>query len=162
MNSKEVLQEVLRTARFVMSTYLRDMTDADIHCAPAPGAHTAAWQLGHLLISERAMIDGISSGAGIELPERFEAEHAKDAIAGLSGERLEKRVYEELMHRQRSRTLQVLDQLSESDLSLPAPEFVRAYAPCVGSVFSAIGGHELMHSGQIAVLRRVLNKPVVI
>ena len=59
-------------------------------------------------------------------------------------------------------TLNLLRELSDEDLAAAGPEFTRKYAPTVGSVFSSISGHELMHAGQIAVIRRKLGKPVVI
>ncbi len=161
MKAHEIIREQLATARYVMSRYLEDLTDAELHLSPVTGAHTAAWQVGHLIVSEKRMAEGIRAGAGVDLPAGFEGAHAKDAPADTTGA-FSKAQYAELMKIQRERTIVLLDSLSESDLSRPAPEFMRAYAPHVGSVFGSIAGHELMHSGQVAVLRRSLGKPVVI
>ena len=60
------------------------------------------------------------------------------------------------------KTLEALASFSADALSAPAPEAMRSYAPHVGSIFSMVAGHELMHTGQIAVIRRFLGKPVVI
>ncbi len=162
MIAHEVIKEVLGTARFVMSSYLRDLRDDELLVQPVAGAHNAAWQLGHLIVSECKMADGVRAGSGIKLPEGFEAAHPKDATAGTMPRTYSKAEYEALMRDQRLKTLQLLDSLSAEALSAPAPEFMRAYAPHVGSVFASIAGHELMHSGQIAVIRRALGKPVVI
>ena len=162
MKANEVILEQLATARYVMSRYLEDLTDAELHLSPVAGAHTAAWQLGHLIVSEKRMVEGVRAGAGVELPAGFEEAHAKDAAPQDATPAFSKAHYTELMKSQRERTVALLESLSESDLSKPAPEFMRAYAPHVGSVFASIAGHELMHSGQVAVLRRSLGKPVVI
>lgn len=162
MNARQAFREQLTTARYVMASYLADLTDAELQLSPVAGAHTAAWQLGHLIVSESKMADGVRAGAGIGLPGGFEQAHAKDARPGAPSELFPKALYAELMASQRERTLSLLDSLSDVELSAPAPEFMRAYAPHVGSVFGSIAGHELMHSGQIAVLRRSLGKPVVI
>jgi hypothetical protein len=62
----------------------------------------------------------------------------------------------------RRATLNLLQALSEEEIFAPGPEFTRGYAPTVSAVFNAIGAHELMHAGQIAVIRRKLQKVVVI
>ncbi len=162
MKFAQSASELLGTSRFVMTQYLRGLTDQDILVRPVEGAHHAAWQLGHLVVSERRMVDGVRSGAGIELPAGFEAAHEKDPSysrdAGFSslGE------YVTLMTQQRQRTLELLRDVPEADLSLPAPEFMRAYAPTTASVFLSVASHELMHAGQIAVIRRRLGLPVVV
>ena len=49
MKAHNVLLEALSTSRFVMSSYLKDLTDDDLLVRPVEGAHNAAWQLGHLI-----------------------------------------------------------------------------------------------------------------
>lgn len=158
----DMIQELLGTSRFVLCSYLSDMSDADILVPPVPGAHHAAWQLGHLIASEYKMIEGIAPGRSPQLTESFLQVHAKDggasdlsAFLGVDG-------YRKLMAAQREATLSVARELPEHRLGQPAPEFMRSYAPLVSSVFLTIGGHELMHSGQLAVIRRALGKPVLI
>lgn len=162
MNAHDVLKEMLGSARFVMLSYLQDMRDEELLVRPVPGAHHAAWQLGHLIVSERRMVDAVAPGYGVALPDGFEAAHPKDAGHADAALRFSKRVYEELMQQQRAKTLEALASFSAEALSAPGPEPMRSYAPHVGSIFSMVAGHELMHTGQIAVIRRFLGKPVVI
>jgi hypothetical protein len=162
MNFFDTVQELLGTSRFVMSTYLSDMSDSDILVRPVAGAHHAAWQIGHLIVSERRMIEGIAPSSCPVLPDGFEAGHAKEAGNGDGGYFLPLKTYQELMTAQRMATLEVAKGLREPQLMEAAPEFMRSYAPFVRSVFLSIGGHELMHAGQIAVIRRVLGKTVLI
>ena len=136
-----------------MSTYLSDMTDADILVRPVSGAHHAAWQLGHLIVSERWMMEVVSPHSCPALPDGFEAGHAKEAEGREGALFLPIKEYHDLMTAQRRATIEVAKGLSESQLMEPAPEFMRSYAPFVRSVFLSIGGHELMHAGQIAVIR---------
>lgn len=162
MNAHDVLLEMLRTSRFVMTSYLSDLSDEDLFVRPAPAAHTAAWQLGHLIVSERRMIEAVAPGHGVVLPNGFEQAHPKDAGLEEPAVGFSKSEYEGLMQQQRAKTLQALELFSAEALSAPAPEFMRAYAAKVGSVFATVASHELMHGGQIAVIRRALEKPVVI
>lgn len=163
MNTHQVLFEMLSTSRFVMSSYLEDLTDDDLLVRPVEGAHNAAWQLGHLICSESQMIGGIRPQAQTLLSGDFARRHDKSrAFEPAEQWAVSKSEYLRLMELVRSATLSLLRELSEEDLSAAGPEFTRKYAPMVGSVFASIGSHELMHAGQIAVIRRKLGKPVVI
>jgi hypothetical protein len=170
----------------ITERYLSDLSDQDLVICPVPEAHCVAWQLGHLICSERKMLEGVAQqGVRVpelpELPAGFEQRHAKDKVkdkdkdkdidkdAVASGEAdpagnafPSKSTYEALMRSLRAATVATLEGCGEEQLSLAGPEAMRGYAPTVGSVLCMIGTHELMHSGQIAVLRRKLGKPVVI
>ena len=47
----------------------------------------------------------------------------------------------------------------DADLDAPAPEMMREFAPTVGAVLTILGGHWLMHSGQLVPIRRKLGRP---
>jgi hypothetical protein len=109
------------------------------------------------------MVEGVIGNSCPVLPPGFQEVHGKEggrseSVDGFLGVR----AYIDLMNAQRAATLSVVQGLTEGQLSEPAPEFMRAYAPLVRSVFLSIGGHEYMHAGQIAVIRRYLGKPVLI
>ena len=165
MHTKEAILYVLHSARYVTDRYLSDLSDEDLLVRPVPQGHTMAWQLGHLILSEAMMASAAKAGAAIALPAGFEARHStavgydeSDSGAAFCS----KEEYVRLRTQQRERTLSVVEALSNDELSLPGPEKMRAYAPTKGAVLLAIGTHEMMHSGQFAVIRRVLNKSVVI
>ncbi len=162
MRVHDALIDLLGTSRRVISTYLSDLSNKDLMVRPIEGAHHAAWQIGHLIISEREMMEGVQAGSGLALPKSFEEMHGEDNGDLKMESCCSKVEYEELMSEQRSLTLALLADLSEHDLEQPAPDFMRSYASSVLSVFVAIGSHEMMHAGQIAVIRRKLNKPVLI
>ena len=63
----------------------------------------------------------------------------------------------------RNRMRMSLDRkVDEAGLDEPSPEKMRSFFPTVGSVLMMAGSHEMMHTGQIAAIRRKLGKPVVI
>lgn len=163
MNSHAALTMMLSTARLVSERYLSDLTDEELLMRPVFGANHAAWQLGHLICSELAMISSADSSVKLILPEDFASVHSKESSGSNQPKDFHpKNVYLSLLRELRGLTLLTLSKLSESDLDLDGPGDMRAYAPTVGSLFVMIATHELMHSGQLAVLRRLLNKPVVI
>jgi hypothetical protein len=158
MHTRDAILYVLHSARHVTDAYLSDLNDQDIVVRPAPNAHNIAWQLGHLLLSEAMMARSVQTGMGITFPADFEVSHS----AAGEGPYLSKAQYIELRTAQRERTLMLVRDISDSELALPGPEKMRSYAPTKGTVLLAIGTHEMMHAGQMAVVRRLLSKPVVI
>jgi uncharacterized damage-inducible protein DinB len=163
MNTHEAIISNLQSARYVMSRYLEDFRDEELLARPHSGAHHVAWQLGHLILSECQMVRAVRPESACDLPAEFIAKHDKaSAVKSQMADFYSKDVYISLMDKVRQATLEALKRTSQEDLSKPGPEAMRSYAPKVGSVFLAIANHEMMHSGQIAVVRRVLDKPVVI
>lgn len=159
MTAKDVIRETINSCHSVTTAYLSDLADADLLVRPAPTANHIAWQLGHLISSEREMISALGY-AMPELPVGFEAAHSPET-AGRDTGFAKKADYAALLERMRAATFAALDAAPESTLDQPAPEKMRSYAPTVAAVFAIIGTHELMHAGQFTVVRRLLGKPVL-
>ena len=163
MNTHEAILSNLHSSRYVITRYLEDLGDHDLLVRPHPKAHHIAWQLGHLILSESQMVRAVSADIGPVVPADFVAKHDKKVAENSKpSDFFAKGIYVELMDQVRKTTIAAISQLSQDDLSKPGPEAMRSYAPKVGSVFLAIANHEMMHSGQFAVVRRILGKPVVI
>ncbi|TWT43806.1 DinB superfamily protein [Phycisphaerae bacterium RAS1] len=162
MTTKDLLKHNINQAHFIANAYLKDLSDSDLLTRPAPGANHIAWQLGHLIASERQMIEAIGCRMP-ELPAGFVEKHSKETAAsnGPAGFAT-KSEYLALFARMHEATLRAIDATADADMDRPGPESMRAYAPTVGAIFAMIATHEVMHAGQFAVLRRKLGKPVVI
>ncbi len=162
MTAKDVIRKSLEMAHWVTNQYLEDLSDADLVQRPVPGANHIAWQLGHLLMSEREMVSSLGCTMP-ELPAGFEAAHSKEASGSDSRSGFgSKAQYLDHFKRMHAATLAALSATPDAQLDQPAPEPMRSYAPTVGDVFNMVGLHEMMHTGQFAVLRRKLGKPVKI
>lgn len=163
MTAKDVLLANMDMALFVLKSYLSDLNDADLLKRPTPRANHLAWQLGHLIASEHEMVNMVVPGAMPPLPPGFAGNHDRAAAAADDPSRfLTKAGYLELFDQQRAATKKVLADLPESDLDKPGPEPLRRVAPTVGALFMLIGSHPMMHAGQFAVIRRMLDKPILI
>ena len=161
MNAKEAIRHTLQMSHDVLTTYLSDLSDAEIMIRPVPDANHIAWQMGHLVASEHEMLTGAGFPAP-PLPDGFAAAHTKETSSGDHTRGfLKKAQYLEAMEAQRRATLAALDAADEADLAKAAPEAMRPYAPTIGAVFNTIGLHELMHAGQFVGVRRKLKKPVL-
>lgn len=163
MTARDAILHTLGMSHMVLTTYLSDLSDADLMRRPAPGANHIAWQLGHLISAERGMGEGVCPGSYPPLPAGFDAQHAKETThVDDPAQFLTKAQYLELFEQQRSATKVALSKLSDADLDKPGAEQLRQVCPTIGATLNLIGGHELMHAGQFATVRRLLGKPVLI
>jgi hypothetical protein len=165
MNAKDAILGTYAMGERVFSRYLEDLGDADLLVRPVPGQNHIAWQLGHLLLSERGMVESIKPGSSPALPAGFEEAHGRDEGSTKSddaGRFASKAEYVELMKAQREATRALLAGLSDAELEAPAAERFQRMAPKVGDVLLLVGTHALMHVGQFVGVRRKLEKPVAI
>lgn len=162
MNAHAVLRGALASADSISTSYLNDLSDADLLVRPVPGANHIAWQLGHLIAGENMMIAEACSGSMPALPSGFAEKHSNDTAGSDDrGAFLSKDEYLRHYREQRAATLKALEGLSEADFDHPAPEQFRQYCPTVGAVFNMQATHWLMHAGQWAIVRRKLgHKPL--
>lgn len=164
MNAKDVIRNVLDASDRLLLTYISDFEDRELLVRPLEGMNHIAWQLGHLLQTEHAVIEAIKPGSCPALPANFEEGHGRqnfnvDDPAGF----LPRADYERLWKAQRAATRKVLDELTDEEMAAPfAIEQLRALAPTNGAAISFMGNHTIMHAGQFIATRRKLNKPVLI
>lgn len=161
MTVKDLLRQNMQSSRDILLAYISDLSDADLLVRSVPQANHIAWQLGHLVVSERGMISSLGQRMQ-ELPAGFEQAHTKETSKATDTSRFaRKQQYVELLEQVRQATLSALQATPEADFDKPGPEQMRSYAPTVGSVFALLATHELMHAGQFVPVRRKLGKPVL-
>ena len=163
MDPKQFIIESLEMSRGIMKQYLEDISDDEFFIRPAENANHIAWQLGHMLSAEHKMISVVASGARPELPEGFLLKHSKEACGSDSKDDFfPKETYVSLIDPIRDTTVQELKDIPVERLYDPLPEGLPEFVPSVGGLFQMCASHFFMHSGQVAVLRRKLGKPIVI
>jgi hypothetical protein len=163
MNAKDVIRFSFGMSDRIVNSYLGDLSDADLLLRPVEGPNHIAWQLGHLIDSERGMLEAIKPGSSPALPAGFSEAHNRDATTSDDPNQFaSKQQYLELYQAQRAATLKVLEELTDADLDAPAPERLRKMIPTVGATFGLMGQHVLMHVGQFVSVRKKLKKPVTI
>ncbi len=162
MTPKDVMKNTIGMCHEVLTTYLSDLSDAELMLRPVPGANHIAWQLGHLIGSEHQMM----SAAGFnmpDLPDGFAESYTKETSKSDDPASFHRKdQYLEWMEQQRTGTLAALDAATEADLDKPTPESMHEYAPTVGIAFNLVGIHQMMHAAQFVAVRRKLGKPVLI
>ncbi len=163
MNAIDVLRSSLNSSRMMIEMILSDLSDADLMVRPVPHANHLAWQLGHLIAAERnILLEQLPDTKLPELPAGFAEAHNKekatsDDAAGFRS----KDEYVALLGTMREATIAELGKLSETDLDRPTQGNLAQFFPTLGTVFSMLCDHIMMHLGQASVVRRKLGKPVM-
>jgi hypothetical protein len=163
MTAKDAIKIAFNSNFNVLDRYLSDLSDADLLVRPVPGANHVAWQLGHLIASEIMLLSTVPGGSQLELPPGFVERHGKET-AGMDPPKgfLTKAEYLSIFKKVREQTFAKLDTLPEADLDKPNTGRMAQFAPTIGHLFLLAAHHQMMHGGQIPVLRRKLGKPIVI
>jgi hypothetical protein len=122
-----------------------------------------AWQIGHLISSERFIMEGNLPGAQYSpLPANFENVHGRESTTKNSNQGfLSKDTYIDLFRKTRAASIQAVKVLKDTDLEKPTTGRLAAKAPTVGKLYLLASHHILMHVGQFSVVRRKLGKPVL-
>lgn len=163
MNAKDAITSAMEMGYTVLKSYFSDMTDSELMKRPAPGCNHLAWQLGHLITSEAALVDQVCPGAGPTLPDGFAAVHSKENAGSDDASKFyTKQQYVDLLDQVRAASVAALKALPDEDLDKPGPERMRRLCPTVGSFFILIATHPMMHVGQFVPVRRALGKPILI
>ena len=161
MNAKDAIKNALTSTHYLLKWFLSDLSDADLLVRPVPGANHIAWQVGHLINSERAMLAKYVPGASLPaLPAGWTEQHSnKEGAAKESSDGFRtKAEYLSLFNQMREATLAALDKLPDADLDKSTSWQM---APTIGAVFLLQANHTMMHAGQFSVVRRKLGKPVL-
>jgi uncharacterized damage-inducible protein DinB len=161
MNWNELHADTLKRNGEMLKMTLADLSDADLLQRPVPGANSANWQLGHLIVSESFFVK-VCSGAAPELPAGFADRYTKETQGVSDPSQLAKK--DELLRlfdRVRGAMIEFARNIKPEQLDQPGPEPIRAFCPTVGHAILLAANHVAMHLGQIQVLRRKLGKPVL-
>ncbi len=162
MKATDVLQNTLASTQFVLSTYLSDLSDADLLVRPVPEANHLAWQLGHLIAAEVMLGKDVPGTNYPALPPGFAEQHSKETSKQTDAKGfLTKAAYVDLFTRVRAATSAAVSVLSDADLDKPNTGRMAQFAPTIGALVVLISNHTLMHGGQATVVRRKTGKPVL-
>src|SRR5262245_22245559 len=78
MNAKEAIKSTILGCDMIWQPYVQDLKDEELLVRPVPGANHLAWQLGHLIDSERTMMEGLTPGTSPALPAGFTTMHSRE------------------------------------------------------------------------------------
>ena len=162
MSLKAQIQHTIGVSDMIVDKYLGDLPPEAFLARPVAGMNHIAWQVGHLISTERRFVEEIKPNSCPALPEGFDAQHAKETHdVDDPSAFLTKDQYLAVWKAQRDATKAALETLTEAELAAPNPvEKMRNFCPTVGSMFSVAGLHTLMHAGQFVPTRRQEALPI--
>lgn len=162
MHARDAILTIYHFNERLIDAYLGDLDDADLLVRPVEGQNHIAWQLGHLISVEHALLDAVRPGSSPALPEGFAAAHGRDEASTTSDDPSRfrsKAEYLALWKAQRAASKSVLSALTDAEMDAPGPERTKQLVSNVGGVFVLLGTHAQMHLGQFVGVRRKLGKP---
>src|SRR5262245_6543997 len=117
MNFKDSIRSSLRIADFLAKGYLADITQDEMFHRPVPGANHIAWQLGHVILAERHLVEAALPGSMPSLPEGYVERHSPRSGTPSDNptDYLSKDEYLQLAEKVRAATLQALNRMSDAD-----------------------------------------------
>ncbi len=160
MGPKDVIRNTLDISEFILKSYVKDLSDAELRLRPVEGMHPIALQLGHLIVAERMFNDMIKPGSAPALPDGFAEAHDIKKAEGDDSRFKSRDEYVKLMDQQRAATKATLDSISDAELDDNRDGKLPEWAPTVAAVLNMAGLHPLNHSGQFVAVRRMLKKPI--
>lgn len=161
MDAKAAFRNVVEFSHVVVRMYVEDLDDADLLVRSVPGTNHVAWQLGHLIASNRGMLAALGHPAPA-LPAGFETAHNPETAASDDPRCFASKAdYLAMAEQMKDATLAAIDATPEDAMDQPGPESMREYAPTVGAVLMLMGTHWMMHAGQFIPVRRRLGKPAL-
>ena len=162
MNAKDAIRQSIEMTDMLTGKYLEDLDDSAFFLRPIAGMNHIAWQVGHLISTERRAVESIKPGSCPPLPEGFDDKHVM-GVGHVDDPKqfFTKDEYLGFWKAQRAATMAVLNSMEDADLDAPAPEKLRGMAPTVGHALNLMGGiHPMMHAGQYVAVRRAMDKPI--
>ena len=163
MQAKDVIRQSLGMADMLLNGYTGDLSDSEILLQPVEGMNHIAWQIGHLVSTERVFVEMIKPGNSPALTNQFEEVHSRTETKGTKPEDfLTKDAYMAIYNAQRAVTLKVLDELTDAELDSETEGNIAKFAPTFGALLNMIALHYLMHLGQFVAVRRTAQKPIAI
>ncbi len=159
---KDVLRSSIMSGSRIVHAYLDDLDDAHWKGVAVDGMNPIAWQIGHLIATENAVIEAIAPGSCPPLPEGFAEAHPRDPAKADPSKFPARDEYLKLWDAQNQATLALIDKLDESQLAAEAPERMKRMCKTVAETIGFMGGHTLMHVGQFVCVRRKAGRPVAV
>ncbi len=160
MNAVESIRCSMGMAHGFSEALVKDMADAPLVRATPKSGHHTYWLLGHLVVSEAAVLDLYLLGRGNRHeswvtmfgPGTSPTDRAYDGCA-----------FDELFEALslvRSELFSFIDTLSDSDLDKPCHEndWPGPSFGSVGECLNALSLHMLFHAGQVACARRAAGR----
>ena len=158
----EIATKQIEFARHYTQSLIEDIADKEWFRPPSEGTTHIAWQIGHLAMAEYGLglfrMRGRQEGDADLLPSRFRKLFGKGTTPNPDpNQHPSPAEIREVLDRVHQQVLAELPQHTEAALDEPCDEPYALFATKLGALYFC-SAHEMMHAGQIGLLRRSLGK----
>ncbi len=168
MSNTDLLQVALKQIAFARGytlTLLDDIDEADWFAMPGDCVTHTAWQVGHLAMAQYGLALFRQRGRQPEdtdlMSSKFRKQFSRgatpDSNPGNNPTPAEIRAVFDRVHQQ---VLREVPGYSNDDLDTPIPEPHAVFDTKLGALFFC-ANHEMLHAGQIGLIRRMLGKATI-
>jgi len=161
----EIARLQIAFARQYTQSLIEDVSDVEWFQQLGECSTHVAWQVGHLAMAEYGLglfrMRGRQEGDAQLLPSRFRKLFAKGSYPDPNPDNHPSPAeIRQVLSRVHEQVLQELPGYTEAELDVSCDEPTALFETKLGALFFC-SAHEMMHAGQIGVLRRLLGKPPV-
>ena len=161
MNSPlDTLAFSLEAARMMLNRFTEDLKPEEYLHRPVPKANCAAWTIGHLIMAERRLGSRIGP-AFPEIPAGFERRFAREEGAPQAAEFGDVTILRPLFNAHRDATIAAVKALPIARLLEPVQSMIPT-VNTLGELIAFMPLHQVMHVGQITIIRRSLGRPPIV
>lgn len=164
MTPHDLIAAGCRMGKALIHRMIDDLTPAEFHHQPFPGANSAAWIVGHLAATNRRLAERLGATGLPEVPAELAVKLAttKQPAGDQSGLGDPAELVR-LFDLYTDAVIAAVANVPADQLDAPAPFPLPAVATNLGEGLLFIGGfHPTMHSGQLSTIRRSLGKPPLV
>jgi DinB superfamily len=161
--ANDMLVHTLTTSQGMLNRYCDDLKPEEYLHRPCAGGNCAAWLIGHLILTERKLLERMGVTADLPaLPDGFEKRFSRDPEAPKASDFGDVTILLPLFNKHRQLLIEAARrapaELLDKRLEQPHPFFAT-----VGEIVNVLGGpHVAMHGGQITIIRRSLGRPPIV
>ena len=138
MNARDAILTALGGTQAMMPTYLGDLSDADLLVRPVPNANHTAWQIGHLISSEKFLLGEHLAASYPQFPTGFDDLHSgKNSKVDQDKGFLTKVQYLELFNQVRNATKAAVAKLGDADFDKHCKGPMEKFAAHAGRLAAA-------------------------
>lgn len=162
MSRIEYAVQQIESARSYTQGLVDGTDDADWFEQPFEGANHIAWQVGHIIVAQYGLtveaVHGRQPEDGLAYPSEYRKLFGRSALPeGDAGKYPSPRELREQFHAAHQHVVGEVKKLDDRVLDEP-PEWSHPLCPTKRDALHFCGMHELVHAGQIGMLRRMLGK----
>ena len=161
----EIAKQNIASAREYTLTLLDGLTDEQWFWTPEPAVSHIAWQVGHIAMAQYGLTlfrqRGRADVDGSLIPNRFRKKVMKGTKPEAAPDSyLPPNEILDVLHRVNDQMLLEIDGLDGPGLDEPVEMPYAGFPTCYGSLLFA-ASHEMLHAGQIGMLRRLMGLPPI-